>query len=350
MNETMSPVIPRRLLVAALSLLLLWLVIYFLREYKLIFQPLLIAVLLGYLILPVHHWLEQHGFPSLAAYVFILLMILGVLFGVGTMVYHSVNDFVARWDGYEKKLDKVLQNVLTYFEVQGADKTQLRDLKMFQEMGSQEQVLQTLQSVVGTFTNFFTGLAVTFVYLVFLMAEKVSLKRRLALAFGDTQSQHILTMADTINRAVTQYLAVKTFNGALAAVLSLVVLASFGVDFAVLWAILIFLFNYIPYLGSLVAVLLPIALSFLQLDLASAVVVAVVLAAIQQVIGTFLEPRMAGRRLDVSPLLIILSLSFWGLVWGVVGMILAVPLLVLVKTILENIDATRPLALMMSNN
>ena len=77
--------------------------------------------------------------------------------------------------------------------------------------------------------------------------------------------------------------------------------------------------------------------------------VTILLIAIQQVMGTFIEPRMAGRRLQVSPLLILLSLSFWGVLWGIVGMILAVPLLVVIKAILENIPETRPIATLMAN-
>src|SRR5262249_33266702 len=153
-----------------------------------------------------------------------------------------------------------------------------------------------------------------------------------------------------INHSITRYLAVKTFGGTLAAVLSFMVLAAYGVDFVLFWAFLLVLLNYIPYLGSLVAVSLPIAQSFLQLDsFGTAIITAVLLVAIQQLVGNFLEPRMAGRQLGVSPLLILLSLSFWGIVWGVVGMILAVPLLVVIKAVLENIEATKPVATLMSN-
>jgi predicted PurR-regulated permease PerM len=116
-----------------------------------------------------------------------------------------------------------------------------------------------------------------------------------------------------------------------------------------MWSILIFVLNYIPYLGSLLAIALPIALSFLHKEPGTALAVAIGLVGIQLALGNFVEPRMAGRRLGVSPLLILLSLSFWGLVWGIVGMILAVPLLVSIKIVLENIPATRPLATLMSN-
>ena len=158
-----------------------------------------------------------------------------------------------------------------------------------------------------------------------------------------------MDVAASINEAIAEYIAVKTFVSIVAGILSMAVLAVFRLDFYVTWGLLIFLLNYIPYLGSLVAVALPIGLAFIQLGIWQGIVIAGLLVAIQQAIGTFIEPRMAGSKLGVSPLLILLSLSFWGVVWGIPGMILAVPLLVTIKIILFNIPETRPLAVLMSN-
>src|SRR5207244_9688571 len=105
-----------------------------------------------------------------------------------------------------------------------------------------------------------------------------------------------------------------------------------------------------PYVGSLVAVALPILLSFLQFDEAwKPIVIAILLIGIQQMIGNWIEPRMAGQRLDVSPFLIVVSLAFWWFVCGIIGAILAVPLLVIVKIILDNIPETKPIATLISN-
>ena len=99
----------------------------------------------------------------------------------------------------------------------------------------------------------------------------------------------------------------------------------------------------------LAVLILPIGLALIQLGLWPAIAIAILLIVIQQFIGIYVEPRMAGAKLGVSPLLIILSLSFWGVVWGIPGMILAVPLLVTVKIVLDNIAETKPLATLMSN-
>jgi AI-2 transport protein TqsA len=333
----------------ALALIVVYLLIHFLREYKLIFQPLLVAVFISYLIMPLHHWLVQRSVPALLAYVLILFFVLGILFVVGALVFNSCARIVDRLPVYEEALDKVYQQVLETFNVDGWEKMHLADLEFVKEMGSMNQMMNRLRDALGRFIDLFSGMAITFVYLIFLAAERESLHGRLAKAFGQQRAQQVFTVAGTINRAITQYLSVKTFMGFLAAMLSIIVLAGFRVDFFFLWGVLIFLLNYIPYIGSLAALIPPIALSFLQLEVWQGLLVTGILILIQQVTGTFLEPRMAGRRLDVSPLLILLSLSFWGLIWGIVGMILAVPLLVAIKTVLENIDATKPLATMLSN-
>jgi len=323
-----------QLLVVTLVLAFLYLILFILREFKVILQPLCIAVLMAYAILPVHRWLTRRGFPSVLAIVVMLALILSAFFGLGALIYSNVNRIMERLPDYQDRLQRLGDSMREMLPME------LPDLSFNANQ---------LRAVMGTFLDFFTAMAVTFVYLIFLVAERFSFPRRMVLAFGEKEGNRVLTIVDTINLAIGEYLAVKTFISFLAGVLSLMVLWFLGVDFFVMWSILIFVLNYIPYLGSLVAIAPPIALSFLHQDLKTALAVATGLIGVQVALGNFVEPRMAGRRLGVSPLLILLSLSFWGLVWGIVGMILAVPLLVSIKIVLENIPATRPLATLMSN-
>lgn len=335
----------RRLAVATLGLLLLVLVLFILREFKVILQPLFIAVFLGYIILPVHKWLVARGVPGLVAFGLMLGIVLGILFGLGILVYNNLGAVIEQFPDYQKRVQVITKDALASLPFELPDPEEF-----LQALGSRERIGSALRTLVGTFVDFFTALAITFVYLLFLVAEKIGFPRRIILAFGEAEGKRVLEVVDTINQAIAEYLAVKTFISFLAGALSFVVLWAFKVDFFIMWSILILVLNYIPYLGSLVAIAFPILLSFLQYDdPGRAVIVAGALIGIQVVLGNFVEPRMAGRRLGVSPLLIVLSLSFWGLVWGIVGMILAVPLLVSIKIVLDNIEATKPLATLMSN-
>jgi predicted PurR-regulated permease PerM len=341
----------RQLRIGALSVLLLVLAVYLLREFAAIFQPLLVAAFLLELILPAHHWLVARRVPSKLAYVLILAVVLGVLFGVGRLVYDSAEQFRESWPDYEKKLDTVLLDIqkglpFTVPQLQGK---RLRDLL---QVGSLDQVLAPLRAVVGTFIGFLSALAVVALYLVFLVAEKLTFPDRLDRAFGKERADQLRGVAVSINQAATRYLAGLAFINFLVAVLTMLVLAAFGVPFVALWGILTFLFNFIPYLGSVAATVAPLVVCLLEYSdrLWIVLVVAALLILIQQVLGVYLQPRLLGRRLGVSPLLILLSLSFWGVLWGVVGMILAVPLLMVFKIILDNIPETRPIATLMSGD
>jgi predicted PurR-regulated permease PerM len=352
MSSPQLPVLPpgplfrHRLHVVTLSVLLVVLLFHMARELQAILQPLFIAFFLAYLILPAHALLVRGGLsPRLAYAIFITALLLG-LFYLGRLIYGNVEQATVRLPHYERRLQQITDDVIAQMPWQRDDVT-----AFFTELPiASEQVLAAVRATLGRFLDFFTWLAVTLVYLIFVIAETVTFPKRVVQAFGEGQGARFLGIITSINQAIAQYIAVKTFMSVVAGVLSAVVLGLFGVDFYLMWGMLIFLLNYIPYLGSLVAVALPILLSFVQLEeVWKSVVIAVLLIAIQQAIGTVVEPRMAGQRLGVSPLLILLSLAFWGLVWGVVGMILAVPLLVTLKIVLDNIPETKPLATLMSN-
>jgi predicted PurR-regulated permease PerM len=347
------PIDPNRfrwqLQVAALSLLLVVLVIYLLRQFAAIFQPLFIAVFLHYLIVPPHHWLVRRGMSSRVAHIFILAVVVGMLFGVGWMVFDSADQLRESWPEYERKLDALLLSIQQRLPfVPHGEPKRLRDLFQFDSM---KQVLEPLGAVLGTFLGLFAALVVVAVYMIFLLAERFTFPARLDRAFGKARADNIRSVVLSINQAVSRYLAVKAFINALVAILTMIVLAAFGVPFVPMWGILTFLLSFIPYLGGVVAAVAPLVVCLLEFSdqLWKVVVIAGLLIAVQQFLGNYVEPRMMGRRLGVSPLLILLALSFWGVLWGPVGMILAIPLLMVLKIVLDNIPETRPLATLMSS-
>jgi predicted PurR-regulated permease PerM len=145
------------------------------------------------------------------------------------------------------------------------------------------------------------------------------------------------------------YFAVKTGVSIVTGVLSYVVLALVGVDFALLWAFLIFIFNYIPYIGSLVATLLPAFFSVFQFaDFLPALWIIIGVYAIQILVGSYIEPRIMGKSLNLSPLIVILSLSFWGAIWGVIGMLLSVPIISVLTIALAHFPSTKKIAVLFS--
>ncbi len=343
----------RQLTVATLGLLLMVLLGFVLKICASVLQPLFIAGLLVYLILPVHQRLVRWRVPSAVAYLLIVVSVLGLFLGVGSMVYRTFAELSGeRLTLYEERLDQLARRAIRVlpFTVADPDDWHMRNLQTV-DIGPDSHVGKVLRAAVGNFLEFLTATFVVLIYLIFLIAERVSLPGRVARAFGVARAKEVMAVVEAINRAVQDYIALKTFVSFLQGFLSFVVLAAFGVDFAVMWGVLIFLFNFIPYIGSFVAVSLPVALSFLQYveEPWKPVLSTLLLLLIQRAVDNFVEPRLTGQKLDLSPLLVLLALAFWGWLWGVVGMILAVPLTVIGKIILGNIEATRPLARLISN-
>jgi predicted PurR-regulated permease PerM len=343
----------RRLTIATLGLLLAVLLGFILYVCASILQPLFIAGLLVYLIPPVHQWLVKWRVPSAVAYLLIVVCVLALFWGVGEMAYRNFAELTGeKLSVYEERLDSLARKVLRGlpFTVPDPENWHVRNLLTF-DVGPDSRIRNVFRAAVGNFLEFLTATFVVIIYLIFLIAERVSLPGRIVRTFGEARAKEIMAVVERINRAVHDYIALKTLVSLLQGLLSFGVLAAFGVEFAGMWGLLIFLFNFIPYIGSFVAVSLPILLSFLQFaeEPWKPLLITLLLLVIQRVVDNFIEPRLTGHKLGLSPLIVLLSLAFWGWLWGIVGMVLAVPLTVISKIILENIRETKPLATLISN-
>ena len=336
-----------RLQMVALGLLVLVLCIYLLREFATVLQQLCIAAFIAYLIMPVHSWFVRRRVPPGACILAYRATDSWAAFGLGEMIYYNVAHFNSNISAHQAKFNNLVQNAIDQLPPRAAEQARLF---LDQEAPLLQDHVRVLQSILGTFFDFLSQLVLVLIYLVFILAERLSLTRRLRSAISPEDTSHIMAVVDRINWSIANYVAVKTYMSFLAGMLTSLVLWGFGVDYAVFWGVVAFLLNFIPYLGSWVAVILPVALSLIQLEnpWLSPLILAILLL-VQNAIGYVVEPRIAGSRLNLSPFVIILSLAFWGTLWGVVGMILAVPLVVVVKSILENIPQTKPMATLLSN-
>jgi AI-2 transport protein TqsA len=336
-----------RLMITATSVLLVALLVYLLKEFALVLQQLLVAVFLAYLIVPVHNWLVRRGVSPPLGYAVIAIAILLAAYALGQIIYRSVEHLTANLPVYRDNLNRTIQNLIQ--QTPGVDRRQLeRFIKG--ESDFFDTGMKTLASVAGTFFSFLSQMIVILVYLAFLLAEESGFSRRIRAAFKPDSASYILAIIERINFAIGRYVALKTLINLAVGVLTTVALSLFRVDYALLWGILAFLFNYIPYLGSVIAIIPPVLLSLVQFEsLGWSAVVLTTLLVIHNGIAYFVEPRLTGDRLDLSPIVILLALAFWASIWGTVGMVLAIPLTVVIKTILENIPETRPLARMLSS-
>lgn len=389
------------LIVTAMSLLILVLLFVILRELSFILRPFLVAVFVCYLIIPAHRWLVAHKLPSMTSYVIIIGAVMSVMFVAGNMLYRGLSEMTrelpkyviefesranAALDDFNEKIDRLTRKHRD--DMEDEDGAQTRPLapdaeelaesppaqepatlpavvttspttdvldeeqppRPYLQIISPERIGSWGRSTLQTFLGFFTGTMVIILYMIFLLAEAASFEKRLNAAFGRDRADRAMSVVRTINSAISRYISVKTLVSALIGIISGTVLALFGVKFALMWGILTFFANFIPYIGSLAAVSMPIGLSYVQFsDPWTTIIIGVILITAQVVTGNVLEPVMVGHRLGVSPLLILLSLAFWGFLWGIPGMILSAPLAVTIKIVMENIGPTRNVAKLFSD-
>ncbi len=188
-------------------------------------------------------------------------------------------------------------------------------------------------------------------YTAFMLLEQRNFDQKIDRLFDDRrQSEALRQSLVEIEQRIERYIWIKTLVSLATAVLCWVVLAQAGVNYASLWALVIFLFNYVPNIGSLFAVILPGLLTLLQFnDWGTFFSVTLSLTLIQAVIGNYVEPRLMGTTLNLSPFVIILSLTFWGGIWGVAGMFLSVPITVIIAIVFAKFAPTRPVAVLLSS-
>ena len=348
-----------RLSVLSHAAVIMTLVTIWLIQLESVLQPLFIALAMYFVLKPGADFLAQKGLPLLLSYLTMLIVTLFIILSAGLLAFEQSATFLEdedRMNEYGNKLDarwayvKGLPILGTAIIDSGAqlDATLESDLNSMGLLSSSTGFTDLFSSILSSVGSFFiTGLTVMF-FLIFIIFEASLLPGRIERAYPGGATHRVHMIRDQIESSVNTYVIVKTGVGFGTAICAGLIMLAFGIDLWFTWALLTLLLNYVPYIGSLLATLPPLVLGFILLDPAILVLLGVLLLTNQQVWGNVIETRWAGRALDISPvlLLVVTAFSFW--VWGIIGMILSVPLVVILKIVLENIDATRPLAILLS--
>lgn len=209
-----------------------------------------------------------------------------------------------------------------------------------------------IPGLLGSAGTTITAISLVILYTGFMFVERGTYDAKFDRLFPDQQhAAAVRNVIGSIYDSVQRYFVIKLFVSALTGLAAYVVMKPMGLDFAETWALLAVFLNFIPNIGSAVATILPALVALVQFDtLGPFLVIALGVSAIQLAIGNFVEPALMGRSLNLSPLVIILSLTFWAFVWGIVGMFLSVPIMVIVLIVCSHIPAWRPLAVLLSRD
>jgi predicted PurR-regulated permease PerM len=280
-----------------------------------------------------------------------VFLIIGSFYTIGRIIQINLADLMHSLPRFEEKFWVYTDFILNWADI---SKEQAKEaFEAFTANLGREQLKpigSVLQWLSGSFFSFLGNLFWVVLFVAFILSERSALARKIVSGVGPAQAIHILDVMARINKSVQQYLGLKTAVSLLTGLLVALSLALLNAPFPFLWGVLAFVLNFIPNVGSVLAGIPPIMITLFDSgSLLKTAFVAIAFVTIQVVVGNVIEPKVMGKGLDLSPLVVILSLLFWGWLWGISGMLLSVPLTAAVKIAMEQIEQTKPLAILMGS-
>lgn len=277
---------------------------------------------------------------------FIVLLLIGTV--LGTMLTQSISNMIDEFPRYNENIRNMTLAV--------AEKVSripgLEQNEVFKNISKSEQIVKYMTGLINTMSAFASNVVLVLIYLVFLVIEYFAFPLKMKAMFP--KKKELAEASDIIEQisTVTQtYITLKTAVSLMTAVASYILLLIMGVDFAVFWAFLIFLFNYIPSIGSIIATFFPSLMALIQFESFNKFFIVLIgVGAVQMVVGNYIEPRITGDRLNISPLVVMLSLALFGSLWGIMGMFLCVPITVILILVLAQFKDTQRIAMLLSTN
>lgn len=309
-----------------------------------VITPILLALFITIVCAQPIRWLESKKVPSGLAVTIVLLLILGLLFGLGELIGRSVVKFSNDSAIYAQRLTILMTDLLNLLHGIGFDMS----VEKLESSISPNSVMNLSASFLGLIGNIMSNMLLIIFIVIFMLLEVNSFNLKIKAITSLTGGT--VTYFKRIDQSIRQYLGLMTIISFLTAILVYIALVIIGVEYAVLWATIAFMFNFIPNIGSIMASIPAIVFAAIQLGGGGALWTTISYLAINMVIGNVVQPPLMGKGLGLSTLVVFISLIFWGYVLGTIGMFLSVPLTMVVKIMLEQKESTRWLAIMLGTD
>ena len=304
-----------------------------------------LALIIAITVTPLLHWLIYRGVPKwLALSIAILVVVFTGLIFIAFLAV-SVAKFSELLPTYEPRLIELEQALISFLASKNIDASEILELEIF----SPETFIRAIASLIANLAQALSASLLLVFIVAFMLIEALVFPLKLRRIFHSQST--LLKKFNEFNLSIRSYVWITTCTGSLEAIAYLVLLVFFGVKLAVFWSLLFFLLNYIPEIGFFLAVFPPVLLALLQLGANQALLVFLGCWLIDNIVDKVIKPRFMQQELDLSSLVIILSIIFWGWVLGATGVLIAVPLTLMIKKlVLESSEDTRFLALMLETN
>lgn len=313
-----------------------------LRGASTIMVPLALALFVAVVSLPLLNFLRRQGTPTGAAILFVVLLDAGALFLFGWLVTVAALEIRDELPSYLDRLQVMEDQWMAWMTGHGFEV----GVSPIADLLQPQRIFDFVSVALRGATDILTSIFLVTIIFVFMLAEASSFPRKLRVIAGGNSAD--LSRSAKVVKEIQHYLAIKTIVSAATGISLGVITWGLGIDFPLLWGLLAFVLNYIPNVGSIIASLPAILVALLQVGPGMALIVMAVYIGINFLFGNLLEPMLVGHQLGISTLVVILSLVFWGWVWGPAGMFLSVPLTMAVKIGLEHSDEFRWVAFLMT--
>ncbi|MBO5136868.1 MAG: AI-2E family transporter [Spirochaetaceae bacterium] len=313
--------------------------------------PVIVAIMLAFVFQPVLVFLKKKfHIPNVLGILVIFVILLAAIFVIGNLLFSSVKTIISVYPKYEERFLYVYKAFAEIFHLSYDDESGLFT-NLWNQLGIRNAIQSLGLSLSNGLIDFAKNLTVVALFVIFFLSETALFKAKAIAAMDGKSPGKIMSMVKDIVLQVTRYLSVKFFISLLTGVLVFLGTMVVGLDFPIIWGFLAFVLNFIPNFGSILSGVLTTLFALLQFwpSFGQVVWVAFVMLSVNMVLGNFIEPKVQGRSLGLSPFVIIVSLSVWGWIWGFMGMILAVPMMVILKIICENVEFLRPISIVMGS-
>ncbi len=287
--------------------------------------------------------LQRQHIPKILSYFFILLIVISIGFMFAYVINISLKDFLTNLPTYEEKFKSLVLNLLHLTQGYGLsiDKTKIMESLNFSSF------FGVTTNIIGSISTFLSKFLLVVIGVAFILAESKSFQTKLKVIFRNNAKK--LEHFNLFSYNIQKYFVVKSFTSFLTGFIITIMLSFFGVDYPILWGVIAMLFNFVPVVGSIIASFPAILLALMNLDINVTIWVTIFYIIINISISNILEPKLMGKELGLSPLIIFFSLIFWGYILGIVGMFLAVPITMTLKIAFDSNTSTHWLGILMSD-
>jgi len=326
-----------------LLIIALAVVAYILKTLKSIFIPLIFSIFLLFLFAPLINYLKKHKVPMVLI-LLITLVIIAVFLGlVILLIYAASNSLINGLPRYEDKFNELiakgteyLQNLASNWNI-NTENISIANIAQIISSGF-ISIPQFISNTVNTLVSIIQNIFLIIFFLIFLLLEIEKLPLRLRKATSKLSKEQTLDILQNIEKQIQNYLTIRTLVNLSAALLCMLWMLIFGVDFILVCGILLFVLDFIPDVGSVISSAIPILIYLMQSGFSFLwLIFALLIVATQMLIGNIIEPKLQGVQLNLTPIMVLVSLIFWGWLWGIVGMLICVPLTSAINIILKQV-------------